>query len=89
LDWNINNNQQLFVRGNKQHDVSVNAPALPDALQSEDWDHNTGVAVGHTWTLGSNKVNVFRYGLTRQAYTRGGDANENSISFRLFTARLI
>ncbi len=82
LDWTINNNQQLFVRGNKQHDVSVNAPAFPDTPPASDWDHNTGVAVGHTWTIGSNKVNVFRYGLTRQAYTRGGDAAENAISFR-------
>lgn len=82
LDWNINNNHQLFARGNKQHDVLLTAPAFPDTPAPEDWDHNTGVAVGHTWTIGSNKVNVFRYGLTRQAYTRGGDANENAISFR-------
>lgn len=82
LDWNINNSQQLFVRGNKQHDVSVNSPAFPDTPPASDWDHNTGVAVGHTWTIDSNKVNVFRYGLTRQAYTRGGDASENAISFR-------
>jgi len=88
LDWNINDNQQLFARGNKQHDVLANAPAFPDTPAPEDWDHNTGVAVGHTWTLGSNKVNVFRYGLTRQAYTRGGDANENSISFRFVYAPL-
>ena len=82
LDWNINNNHQLFARGNKQHDVLTAAPAFPDTPTPQDWDHNTGVAVGHTWTIGSNKVNVFRYGLTRQAYTRGGDATENSISFR-------
>lgn len=82
LDWNISGNQQLFARGNKQHDVSLNPPAFPDTVAPERWDHNTGVAVGHTWTLGSNKVNVFRYGLTRQAYTIGGDANENAISFR-------
>jgi hypothetical protein len=82
LDWNITDNQQLFVRGNKQHDVTLNASAFPDTVSPERWDHNTGVAVGHTWTIGSNKVNVFRYGLTRQAYTIGGDANENAISFR-------
>jgi hypothetical protein len=82
LDWNVNNNHQLFARGNKQHDVLTAAPAFPDTPAPQDWDHNTGVAVGHTWTIGSNKVNVFRYGLTRQAYTRGGDATENGISFR-------
>ena len=82
LDWIINDNQQLFFRGNKQHDVSLNPPAFPDTVAPERWDHNTGVAIGHSWTIGSNKVNVFRYGLTRQAYTIGGDANENAISFR-------
>ncbi len=82
FDWNINDHQQFFVRFNKQHDVSQNAPAFPDTISSEDWDHNTGVALGHIWTISNNKINNFRYGLTRQAYTRGGDANENAISFR-------
>ncbi|MEP7212872.1 MAG: carboxypeptidase-like regulatory domain-containing protein [Acidobacteriota bacterium] len=82
LDWQINSDQQLFVRGNKQFDVFKNAPAFPDTVQAEDWDHNTGVAVGHTWTISSNKINNFRYGLTRQAYTRGADSNQNAISFR-------
>ena len=70
LDWNINDSQRLFFRGNKQHDVSINPPAFPDTLQPEDWDHNTGVAFGHSWTISSNKINNFRYGLTRQAFTR-------------------
>ena len=89
LDWNISESQRLFVRANKQHDVDFTSPAFPDTLQPEDWDHNTGVAVGHTWTISSNKINNFRYGLTRQAYTRGGDSNENSASFRfVYTPQL-
>lgn len=82
LDYNINANQQLFVRGNKQHDVQITAPAFPDTPSPELWDHNTGIAVGHNWTIGNNKVNSFRYGLTRQAFTAGGDSNQNAISFR-------
>lgn len=82
FDFNINANQQLFARFNKQHDVSVGAPAFPDTPSPEVWEHNTGIAVGHNWTIGNNKVNSFRYGLTRQAFTAGGDANENAISFR-------
>ncbi len=90
LDWNINDAQRLFFRGNKQHDVSINPPAFPDTLQPEDWDHNTGVAIGHLWTISSNKINNFRYGLTRQAFTRGGDSDgENSGSFRfIYTPQL-
>lgn len=82
LDYTINNNQQLFFRGNKQQDVSKGVPAFPDTFAPETWEHNTGVAVGHSWTIGNNKVNSFRFGLTRQAFTAGGDANENAISFR-------
>lgn len=82
FDWAINQNQQFFAKGQKQHDVTVNAPAFPDEVPTEDWDHSTGVALGHTWSIGSNKVNNFRYGLTRQAFTRGGNASTNSQSFR-------
>lgn len=82
LDYNINNNQQLFFRGNKQHDVRLRPSAFPDTISPETWSHNTGIAAGHNWTIGNNKVNSFRYGLTRQAFTAGGDANENAISFR-------
>lgn len=89
LDWNISDTQKLFVRGNKQHDVSFGISAFPDTPQPENWDHNTGVAVGHIWTISSNKINNFHYGLTRQAYTRGGDSNGNSTSFRfVFTPQL-
>lgn len=82
LDWAINGNQQFFIRGQKQHDVALSPPAFPNTPAPLNWDHNTGIAVGHTWSIGSNKVNNFRYGLTRQAFTVGGDATENAISFR-------
>lgn len=82
LDYTLNDNQQLFFRGNKQHDVQVLASRFPDTVAPERWDHNTGIAVGHSWTIGSNRVNNFRYGLTRQAFTAGGDANENQTTFR-------
>lgn len=88
LDYNINSNQQLFVRGNKQHDITIFPYAFPDTLARETWDHNTGIAGGHNWTIGNNKVNSFRYGYTRQAFTAGGDSNENAISFRFVYAPL-
>lgn len=82
LDWNINANQQIFARGNKQHDVEIGNRAFPDTPAQENWEHNTGLAIGHNWTIGNNKINSFRYGLTRQAFTQGGDANQNFINFR-------
>ena len=89
LDWVISDSQQLFVRGNKQHDVFSAVPAFPDTPSPQNWNHNTGVAVGHTWTIGANKVNNFRYGLTRQAFTNGGDANTNAITFRFVFSPLL
>jgi hypothetical protein len=71
LDWNINSRQQFFARANKQHDVEIGNSAFPDTPKQENWEHNTGLAIGHNWTLGSNKINSFRYGLTRQAFTAG------------------
>lgn len=88
LDIPVNSNHQVFARFNVQHDKASNAPAFPDTPSAQDWTHNTGMAAGHTWTIGSNKVNNFRYGLTRQAFTLGGDSNENSVSFRFVYAPL-
>jgi hypothetical protein len=82
LDWNFNDHHQLFFRGQQQSDPSSSAPAFPDTPAPENWSHNTGIAVGDTWTIGSNMINTFRYGLTRQAFTAGGDTNANAITFR-------
>jgi hypothetical protein len=83
LDYNISDRQSVFFRGNKQHDVTTRASAFPDTPSPEIWQHNTGTAFGHNWVIGSNKANNFRYGLTRQAFTTGGDAGRNAISFAL------
>jgi hypothetical protein len=82
FDFNINDNQSLFARGNYQSDTSVLTSYFPDTPARSLWSHPYGYVVGHNWTIGSNKVNNFRYGFTRQAFTLGGDSNENSISFR-------
>ncbi len=86
LDWSPNSKNQFFVRGNLQWDNSLGAPAFPDTIQTTSWSHPTGVAAGHTWTLASNKINSFRYGLTRQAFSNGGDSNANAITFRFVYA---
>jgi len=86
LDWNPNARHQLFLRGNLQWDNSAGAPAFPDTPSTTSWSHPTGVATGHTWTLASDKINSLRYGLTRQAFTNGGDSNANAISFRFVFA---
>ena len=82
LDWNINSKQTLAFRGNYQQDQFTDASYFPDTISPLTWSHPTGFALNHTWTISNNKVNNLRYGLTRQAFTAGGDSTDNAISFR-------
>jgi hypothetical protein len=83
FDYVLTKNQNIFVRLNY---ISDNVPgtlqAFPDTIVPLTWSHPAGIAVGHTWTINNNLVNNFRYGLTRQAFTAGGDSFGNDISFR-------
>ena len=44
--------------------------------------HPWGFVTGHTWTISNDKINNFRYGLTREAFTNQGDSTVNAITFR-------
>lgn len=82
LDYNLSSSQTLTFRGNYQQDSQQLAAFLPDAPSPEFWNHPWGFGVSHNWTISNNKVNNFRFGLTRQAFTSGGDSEENGITFR-------
>ncbi len=82
FDWNITDSQQLFLRGNYQWDNALTASFFPDTPAPNTWSHPYGFVVGHNWTVSSNKINNFRYGLTRQAFSTQGDSSENAVSFR-------
>jgi hypothetical protein len=82
FDYTLNSTQNLFVRLNYINDTQVEAQYLPDTPSPQIWSHPRGLAVGHTWAIGSKWVNNLRYGLTRQAFTEGGDSNGNDIGFR-------
>lgn len=94
FDYNINDSQTLFVRGNYQSDLSQLTSYFPDTPSRALWEHPYGFVVGHTWTVSNNIVNNFRYGFTRQAFSQQGDSADNNISFRfvfqpLFFARTL
>src|SRR5690349_2301093 len=96
FDFNLTNNQQLFLRGNYQNDLVTravyggpdcsvapdNIQCFPDTPPLTIWNHPRGVAVGHVWTLNPSLVNRFNYGLTRAAFTQAGDSTENQVNFR-------
>ncbi|HEX6804412.1 MAG TPA: TonB-dependent receptor [Terriglobales bacterium] len=82
LDFNLTSRQTAFIRANVIYDHQTLAQYLPGVPARVVWNHPWGIAVGHTWSIGSNWVNSFRYGLTRQAFTDGGDSTGNDVAFR-------
>ena len=96
FDFNLTNNQTLFVRGNYQNDLVTravyfssdcsvpgdNIQCFPDTPPLQTWNHPKGFAAGHVWTISPSVVNRFNYGLTRAAFTQGGESNENRVNFR-------
>ena len=82
LDFNLTNQQTLYVRGNYQNDNNGQLPAFPDTPAPSIWYHPKGFALGHSWTMSNAMVNRFTYGLTRAAFTRQGDQTGNNIQFR-------
>jgi hypothetical protein len=96
FDFNLTNQQTLFLRGNYQNDLVTravyfssdcstpgdNIQCFPDTPPLTTWNHPKGVAVGHVWTISPTLVNRFNYGLTRASFTQNGDSNENRINFR-------
>jgi hypothetical protein len=96
FDFNLTNNQTLFLRGNYQNDLVTravyfspdcsvagdNIQCFPDTPPLQTWNHPKGFAAGHVWTISPSLVNRFNYGLTRAAFTQGGESNENRVNFR-------
>lgn len=82
FDWKASSSQDVFARFQYQQDNSAGVSRFPDTTSPNTWVHPYGVAAGHTWTIGSNMVNKFTYGLTREAFTVGGDSTQNFFSFR-------
>ena len=84
LDYNLTEDGRhtVFLRGNYQQDNFSTPAAFPDTRTPRFWNHPWGIGAGHTWTVSNTKVNNFRYGLTREGFTSGGDSDENFISFR-------
>ena len=82
FDYKITDAQTLFARGNAIYDLTGGRAAFPDTPSPNTWSHPSGLAVGHTWTISNRFVNNFHYGLTRQAFTRQGDAAKNEVYFR-------
>ena len=91
LDMNLTKDARhiAYLRGNYQQDVTGGASQFPDTPPTNTWSHPIGFVGGHTWTISNTKINNFRYGLTREAFTNQGDSSDNAITFRsVFSSNL-
>jgi len=67
LDYELSSHMHLFVRGIEQGDRISGAPQFPgDPSSSAITDTSKGIAAGYLWTMGSSRINNFRYGYIRQ-----------------------
>jgi len=82
LDWKPAGSHEVFGRFQYQFDNATGVSRFPDTPAPKTWAHPIGLAAGHTWTINSRMVNKFTYGLTREAFTVGGDSTQNFFSFR-------
>lgn len=89
FDYKINGEQSLYFRGNFQNDILTGTSQFPDTQATSLWDHPWGFVAGHDWAINNSMVNNFRYGLTRQAFSRQGDTTAPSITFRFVYSPLL
>jgi hypothetical protein len=83
FDVKVNDKQNVFLRMNYQGDTSLNGTSrFPDTTAPATWRHPEGLAVNHSWAISNSLVNTFTYGVTREAFTNGGDSDQSSIVFR-------
>lgn len=84
FDFNLDRELKhvVFFRANYQQDVTGGAPQFPDTVPTNNWSHPLGFVGGYTWTISNSKINTFKYGLTREAFTDQGDSDVNAITFR-------
>jgi hypothetical protein len=83
LDYNINQNHRVFVRGGLVNDhVTLQAPQFPGQPANEAGLNNSkGLIFGYTATISSNLVNNVRYGLIRQGTDIAGLQTRPYIQF--------
>lgn len=72
----------LNFRGIFQNDFFDFASQFPDTPSARRISKPFGIVAGHSWLIGNNKVNNFRYGYTRQKFSDSADASGDTITFR-------
>jgi hypothetical protein len=85
FDFHLNRSgtEDLFWRGDMDNDYVSGPPFLPGlAPENPEGAYNKGYAIGLISSLGSNKVNSFTWGETRQSVDFQGDSHQPWIQIR-------
>ncbi len=82
LDYNLNDRQRLFLRGNLQSDNTLGEAQFPGSHPTAQiYDNSKGIAFGHIWNLSNSMVNNIRYGYVRQGYAVRGSTTSDFVTF--------
>ena len=83
LDYHASTSHNLFGRFNIQDDAIAGTQQFPGQPASTTRKvASKGMAIGHDWVIGSNKVNTLRYGWTQIQEDTIGLLNANVNNFR-------
>jgi hypothetical protein len=79
IDYNLTNNNRLFIRGNLQDDRTAGPPVFPGTPPRYTLStNNKGLAAGDSWTITPNLFNSLRYGYIRQGFGNVGAGGNRS-----------
>ncbi len=86
IDYQINANDSLFVRGTLGGNKSNSLPQFPGGPPRYTFLENPrGIAIGYTKVINDHITTVTRYGFTRQGGESNGSTNGPYIGFRGFS----
>ena len=88
IDYNLNEKNHIFLRGQLQNDNLGSAPQFPGQVPNQvDLNNSKGLAAGWDFTPNSRFISSTRYGFTRQGLETSGAGNYVFTTFRGISAR--
>jgi len=83
IDYEPNDKQRIFVRGNLQDDFQGGTEQFPgQGPSNKNQDNTKGITAGDTWTITTSLVNDVRYGYIRQGFDNRGAGVGDYVDFR-------
>jgi hypothetical protein len=90
VDYNLSSKHRIFIRGgwNKQNSTQTAIQFPGDPTTHPFVDGSYSYVIGHTWTIGSNKINQFEFGDNVEIYNFSTTYNPTGVN-QLSTGSLL